>query len=175
MVLVNTDRLSIGATRNVHDVGYNQGGTAYCLKKDRHHWKYGDEHWDDRSKHGYITFYDRHLGMAVEHKVEVYPGEGYVDFWTRMKKAEDKGHIEVIGTRCYSAKDEAILTKEIGEAPDKLTIDEGAMVGMSITEGDAWRNGVNSKGKRLEAGGVSMVVIAVIVAIGYLLFVRRGK
>lgn len=175
MVLVKTDRLSIGATRDVHDVGYDQMGNAYCLKEDRHHWKYGDEHWEERSKRGYITFGDRNLGAAVSHKVEVYPGEGYVDFWTRIKQAEKRGDINVIGTSCYSAKDEAILTKELGEAPDKRVIDPSALVGMSTSEGDEWRNSVNKGKGGMDAGGVSIAVIAVIVAIGYLLFVRRRK
>lgn len=178
---ISADRLSFDSISDVHDVGYDSMGNAYCRKIDTHHWKTGDEHWVRRSQKGYITFGDKHLGGAVQHKVEVLPGEGYVAFWTRMKRAENSGNIDVMGTSCYSAKDAAILAKEIGEKPDRKFIDQNALVGMTTAEGDAWRDEQNSSGKATATGGsgggiagLSIGVIALALVAIYM-FMRRKK
>jgi hypothetical protein len=146
MTLIDASRVSFSSCADVHDVGYDAIGTAYCKREDHHHWKYGDEHFADRSKYGYIAFGDRHLGMAVEHRVAVLPGEDYVEFWTRMKKAENLGQIEVIGSSAYSIADVNILGREApGLTVEKLEIDPDALIGMTEEEGKAWRESENAK------------------------------
>lgn len=178
MAMVKTSRISIDATRNVHDVGYDKLGNAFCNQINHHHHKYGDEHWPERSKNGYITFWDRYLGMSTSHKVAVKSGESYEDFWTRVKIAENRGTIEVMGTSTYSVKDAEILAKELGEKPVIQVMDKGALVGSSyVVDGKT----VYPYGKSVSAGnekgimaGASMALVAVLFAIGYLIF-ARGK
>ena len=181
MTIVDTSRISIGATRDVHDVGYTPDGTAYCLREDQHHWQYGDEHWANRSRHGYITFYDRHLGMAVEHKVAVAPGESYVDFWSRIRRAENLGRIEVMGTSAYSSKDREILAREIPDLSVKKLVMEEQTPGLTEAEAKAWlaqnkqdtkEPGITRNGK---IGGAGLICIAVIVALGYLILGGKRK
>ena len=173
---MNIDRLSIGATEGVHDVQYTPDGAAYCGTKT-HQWKTGEQWWPERASKGYITFGDRHLGMAVTHKVEVRPGESYVMFWTRIHAAKRTGVINTIGTSAYSEKDINILQGEVpGIDIKQLVTDPSAYKGMTEAEGKAWRDrenktfndglGSEKAGLKLGLGGIGLLFI---LAIGYLL------
>ena len=135
------------------------------------------EHWAERSKDGYIRFGDRHLGMAVSHKVAVLPGETYVGFWTRINKAKMAGVIHTMGTTAYSEKDIGILQGEVPGIDLKLLVtDPEAYEGMTEGEAKAWIDKENSTfndglgsekaGLKLGLGGIGCLFI---LAIGYLL------
>jgi hypothetical protein len=177
MANVRTDRMSIGATADVHDVGYSTGGVAYCKREDHHQWKYGDEHWAARSKRGFITFGDRHLGGAVQHRVRVLPGEDYTSFWSRIKRAEERGYIDTMGVSAYSAKDQAILEKEMPELKvSLLTVDPSAYKGLTPVEAKAWlatnkqdtkEEGIISNRQKWPLGAVLLLCL---VAFWYLIY-----
>lgn len=182
MAIVQTSRISIAATRDVHDVGYSPAGIAYCKHEEHHHWKYGDENFADRSKNGYISFGDRQLGGSVEHRVKVYPGEDYGAFWTRIRQAEDKGYIETMHTSAYSSVDKSILEME-GIPKVTLNIMEVQTPGLTPDEEKAWlaqnkqdgeEPGIISHSSR-KIAGLGVIGVAIIVALGYLLIMGGKK
>ena len=176
---MDISKLSIKPVREMHYVSYDANGNAYNDPNAwRHQHKSGEEWFTERSEKGYIEFGDRHLGAAVSHRVRVLPGEGYQAFWTRIKKAEDSGYIDVMGSSCYSDKDAKILPEKYKVEPIRQVMDEGALVGSSyMVDGKAVYPHGRAEVAKDKMKHLPLLVVAVCMAIGYLIFAsaRRGS